>query len=90
MSSLNYWEIIADKIHAGGRQRCYCSAITRDGWRRIVGAYREGHRYIVHSGKLLSAFLEDLECAGTRSTLVKRAGRNQQRGRLREVLHSVA
>jgi len=36
----------------------YCSAVTRDGWRWIVDAQRKGRRYIVHSDKLLSAFLE--------------------------------
>jgi len=36
----------------------YCSAVTRDGWRWIVDAHREGRRYIVHSDELLSAFLE--------------------------------
>jgi len=30
----------------------------RDGGRWIVDAHREGRRYIVHSDKLLSAFLE--------------------------------
>jgi hypothetical protein len=36
----------------------YCSAVTRDGWRWVVDAHREGRRYIVHSDELLSAFLE--------------------------------
>jgi hypothetical protein len=35
----------------------YCSAVTRDGRRWIVDAYREGRRYIVHSDELLGAFL---------------------------------
>ncbi len=34
------------------------STVTRDGWRWIVDAHREGRRYIVHSDELLSAFLE--------------------------------
>ena len=38
---------------------CYCSAVTRDGWRWIVDAHKDdGKRYIVHSDELLSAFLE--------------------------------
>ena len=36
----------------------YCSAVSRDGWRWIVDAHREGRPYIVHSEELLSAFLE--------------------------------
>ena len=32
--------------------------VTRDSWRWIVDAHREGRRYIVHSEELLSAFLE--------------------------------
>jgi len=28
------------------------------GWLAFVNAHREGHRYIVHSDELLSAFLE--------------------------------
>jgi len=33
-------------------------AVTRDGWRWIVDAHREGRCYIVHSDELLTAFLE--------------------------------
>ena len=36
----------------------YCSAVTKDGWRWIVDAHRDGRHYIVHSDELLSAFLE--------------------------------
>jgi len=32
-------------------------SFTREGWRWIVDAHREGRRYIVHSDELLSAFL---------------------------------
>ena len=34
------------------------NAVTRDGWRWIVDAHREGRRYVVHSDELLSAFFE--------------------------------
>jgi hypothetical protein len=47
-----------DKLSAAGWSWGYCSAVTRDGWRWIVDAHREGRRYIVHSDELLSAFLE--------------------------------
>jgi hypothetical protein len=50
--------IVADKLSAAGRSWGYCSTVTRDGWRWIVDAYREGRRYIIHSDELLSAFLE--------------------------------
>jgi hypothetical protein len=32
--------------------------VTRDGWRWIVDAQKDGQRYIVHSDELLSALLE--------------------------------
>ena len=54
---MKYWEIVADKLSAAGWSWGYCSAVTRDGWRWIVDAHREGHRYIVHSDELLSTFL---------------------------------
>ena len=53
-----YWEIVSDKLSAAGWSWGYCRAVTRDGWRWIVDAHREGRRYIVHSDELLSAFLE--------------------------------
>ena len=54
---MKYWEIIAGKLSAAGVSWGYCSAVTRDGWRWIVDAHREGRRYIIHSDELLSAFL---------------------------------
>ena len=58
MPPIKCWEIVADKLSAAGWSWGYCSAVTRDGWRWIVDAHREGRRYIVHSDELLSAFLE--------------------------------
>jgi hypothetical protein len=58
MPPMKYWEIVADKLSAAGWSWGYCSAVTRDGWRWIVDAHREGRSYIVHSDELLSAFLE--------------------------------
>ena len=55
---MKYWESAADKLSAARLVVGYCSAVTRDGWRWIVDAHREGRRYIVHSDELLSAFLE--------------------------------
>ena len=56
---MQYWEIIADKLHASGWSWGYCSAVTPYGWRWIVDAHKDnGKRYIVHSDELLSAFLE--------------------------------
>ena len=55
---MKYWEIVAGKLTAAGVSWGYCSAVTRDGWRWIVDAHREGQRYIVHCDELLSAFLE--------------------------------
>ena len=47
--------LTADKLSAAGWSWGYCSAVTRDGWRWIVDAHREGGRYIAHSDELLSA-----------------------------------
>jgi hypothetical protein len=59
MPPMKYWEVIADKLTAAGWSWGYCSAVTRQGWRWIVDANRgDGHRYIIHSDELLSAFLE--------------------------------
>ena len=55
---MQYWEIVADKLSAASWSWGYCSAVTRNGWRWIVDAHREGRRCIVHSDELLSAFLE--------------------------------
>ena len=55
---MQYWEIIADKLSATRWSWGHCSAVTREGWRWIVNAHREGRRHIVHSDELLSAFLE--------------------------------
>ena len=58
MPPIKCWEIVADKLSAAGWSCGYRSAVTRDGWRWIIDAHREGRRYIVHSDELLSAFLE--------------------------------
>ena len=59
MQPVKYWEIIAGKLSAAGYTWGYCHAVTRDGWRFIVDAYcGDGHRFIVESDELLSAFLE--------------------------------
>jgi hypothetical protein len=45
---MKYWEIVADQLSAAGWSWGYCSAVTRDGWRWIVGAYKkDGKRCIV-------------------------------------------
>jgi hypothetical protein len=56
--SMKYWEIVADKLSAAGFSCGYCSAVTRDGWRWIVDAHKNGQRHVVHSDALLNAFLE--------------------------------
>jgi len=55
---MKYWEVVAHKLSAAGWSWGCCSAVTRDGWRWIVDARREGRRYIVQSDELLSAFPE--------------------------------
>ena len=39
-AGLKYWEVVADKLSAAGWSWGYCSAVTRDGWRWTVDAYR--------------------------------------------------
>jgi hypothetical protein len=59
MPPVKYWEIVGRKLSAAGWTWGYCSAVTRDGWRWTVDAYRgDGRRYIVESDELLSTFLE--------------------------------
>jgi len=36
MPPMKYWQILADKLSAAGWSWCYCSAVTRYGWRWIV------------------------------------------------------
>ena len=55
---MKYWETIADKLSAAGWSWSHCNAVTKDGWRWIVDAHREGRQHIVHSDELLSAFRE--------------------------------
>jgi len=59
MPPMKYWEVVAHKLSVAGFTWGYCSAVTRDGWRYVVDAYRgDGRRYIVESDELLTAFLE--------------------------------
>jgi hypothetical protein len=58
MPQMKYREIIADKLSAAGWSWGYCRAVTRNGWCWIVDAHKDGHRHIVQSDELLSAFLE--------------------------------
>ena len=56
---MKYWETIAYKLSAAGWTWGYCSAVTGDGWRWVVDAYRgDGRRYIVEADELLTAFME--------------------------------
>src|SRR6266478_1931631 len=56
MPPMKSWEIVADKLSAAGWSWGYCSAVTKDGWRWIVDAHREGRRYIVHSDECVRSF----------------------------------
>jgi hypothetical protein len=60
--SINYWEVVADKLSAAGWSWGYSRAVTPQGWRWIVDAHEgDGRRYIIESDELLSAFLESEE-----------------------------
>ena len=45
MRPMKYWEIVADKLSAAGWSWGYCSAVTPNGWRWIVDAYRSTLKY---------------------------------------------
>ena len=49
MAPVKYWEIIAAKLSAAGRTWGYCSAVTPNGRRWIVGAHKNGQRHVVQS-----------------------------------------
>lgn len=56
---MKYWEIIADKLSAGGWTWGCASSITSAGTMFTVDAHRgDGKRYVVHSDEKLTAFLE--------------------------------
>lgn len=69
MSSLKYWEIIADRLSANGFTWGYCSAVTPQGLMFVVDVLSgDGARFVVQADDLLCAFLE-LE-----ATLLKTGG----------------
>ena len=45
MFPMKYWEIIADKLHAAGWSWGYCNRVTKQGWRWIVDAHKNGQRH---------------------------------------------
>ena len=57
---MNYWEIIADRLHKAGWSLGWVSALDCQGrtiW--IVDAHRDdGRRFVVHADEILSAFVE--------------------------------
>jgi hypothetical protein len=58
MPPMKYCEIIADKLSAQGWTWGYCGVVTSRGWCWMIDVHVNGHRYIVESDELLSAFLE--------------------------------
>jgi hypothetical protein len=56
---MNYWEIIADRLHDAGWSLGWVSAIDSQGrtiW--IVDAHGYGKRFVVRADEMLTAFLE--------------------------------
>ena len=41
MPPMKYWEIVAKKLYAAGWTLGVLSAVTRDGWRWTVDAYKD-------------------------------------------------
>ena len=54
---MNYWEIIADRLHADGWSYGIAEHFTKDGFLYCVDAHRDGKRFIVKADDLLTAFL---------------------------------
>ena len=54
---MKYWEIIADRLHAGGWSYGIAEHLTRRGLLFCVDAHRDGKRFIVKADDLLTAFL---------------------------------
>ena len=54
---MEYWEIIADRLHAGGWSYGIAEHLTKYGLLFCVDAHRDGKRFIVRADNLLTAFL---------------------------------
>jgi len=57
MPPVKYWEIIADRLHAGGWSYGIAEHLTKHGLLYCVDAHRDGKRFIVKADDLLTAFL---------------------------------
>jgi hypothetical protein len=54
---MQYWEIIADRLHAEGWSYGIAEHFTQQGFLFCVDAHRDGKRLIVKADDLLTAFL---------------------------------
>jgi len=54
---VNYWEIIADRLHTAGWSYGIAEHLTKHGLLFCVDAHRDGKRFIVKPDDLLTAFL---------------------------------
>jgi hypothetical protein len=54
---MNYWEIIANRLHAEGWSYGIAEHLTKHGLLFCVDAHRDGKRFIVKADDLLAAFL---------------------------------
>ena len=54
---MNYWEIIAERLHAEGWSYGIAEHLTKYGLVFCVDAHRDGRRFIVKADDLLTAFL---------------------------------
>ena len=54
---MKYWEIIAERLHAGGWSYGIAEHLTKHGLLFCVDAHRDGKRFIVKADDLLTAFL---------------------------------
>ena len=55
MPSMKYWEIIADRLHAEGWSYGIAEHFTKHGFLFCVDVHRDGKRFLVKAGDLLTA-----------------------------------
>jgi hypothetical protein len=71
MSSVRYWEIIADTLgKAGWSWGCVSTVDSRGRTIWIADAHRDGQRFIVHADEKLTAFIE-LEAACSQRAFIR-------------------
>src|SRR5438477_6544357 len=55
--SMKYWEIIADRLHSEGWSYGITEHFTKHGLLFCADSHRDGKRFVIKAGDLLTAFL---------------------------------